>query len=394
MPSGLRDGPIERLGVAVSGGPDSLAMLLLAHAAFPDEIRAGDRRSWPAPRKRGGGGLGRRTCAARSASPHAVLGSAERSQRETGRACRPRRGRCAIGCSPTWARAEAAPSRHRPPCRRSGRDDPDAPCARLRPARPRGHPACRPLRRGGDGIRGADPALAWAGGARSWLAIVAAAGSPQSTIRAIARRAMTGAASATLLATPDAPAPERLAAAASHLADCEAALAWAADAAWSLRAIEGESWNWRSRRPAARDPPAARQARDRNLPCPGGRAVAGGRPGPLAGDAGGRRPRNPGRGARQRWRELALPPRPAAPSLEKLTIAIAPSADKRPDGEEPENRPHNVRKARCRHVEAAAQAATDAVIVRPAHVGDQRRADRQSQDDLAPRLNMGRHQAP
>ena len=28
------------LGVAVSGGPDSLALLLLAHAAFPGEARA------------------------------------------------------------------------------------------------------------------------------------------------------------------------------------------------------------------------------------------------------------------------------------------------------------------------------------------------------------------
>lgn len=33
-------GPDERLGVAVSGGPDSLALLLLAHAAFPGRVEA------------------------------------------------------------------------------------------------------------------------------------------------------------------------------------------------------------------------------------------------------------------------------------------------------------------------------------------------------------------
>ena len=36
-PHATRTGP---LGLAVSGGPDSLALLLLAHAAFPGEIAA------------------------------------------------------------------------------------------------------------------------------------------------------------------------------------------------------------------------------------------------------------------------------------------------------------------------------------------------------------------
>jgi tRNA(Ile)-lysidine synthase len=33
-------GPVDRLAVAVSGGPDSLALLLLAHAAFPGQVQA------------------------------------------------------------------------------------------------------------------------------------------------------------------------------------------------------------------------------------------------------------------------------------------------------------------------------------------------------------------
>lgn len=43
-------GEVEKLGIAVSGGPDSLALLLLAHAAFPGRVQAAtvDHRLRPA----------------------------------------------------------------------------------------------------------------------------------------------------------------------------------------------------------------------------------------------------------------------------------------------------------------------------------------------------------
>ena len=43
------DGEAERIGVAVSGGPDSLALLLLAAAAFPGRIEAAPVDAPPAP---------------------------------------------------------------------------------------------------------------------------------------------------------------------------------------------------------------------------------------------------------------------------------------------------------------------------------------------------------
>ena len=39
-PEGLGAGDAARLGLAISGGPDSLALLLLAHAALPGRVAA------------------------------------------------------------------------------------------------------------------------------------------------------------------------------------------------------------------------------------------------------------------------------------------------------------------------------------------------------------------
>jgi tRNA(Ile)-lysidine synthase len=65
----------ERLGVAVSGGPDSLALLLLAHAAFPGRVQAATVDHRLRPESGGEAAFVTGVCADLSV-PHAILADA------------------------------------------------------------------------------------------------------------------------------------------------------------------------------------------------------------------------------------------------------------------------------------------------------------------------------
>lgn len=70
-PDGMAD-PAARLGLAVSGGPDSLALLLLAHAALPDRVEAATVDHGLRPESADEAAEVARICAT-LAIPHAVL---------------------------------------------------------------------------------------------------------------------------------------------------------------------------------------------------------------------------------------------------------------------------------------------------------------------------------
>ncbi len=231
-------GVIERLGLAVSGGPDSLAMLLLACAAFPDKIAAATVDHGLRPEGAAEAAWVGEVCRTLGV-PHAVLGPSGRPATERGgvqAAARALRYRLLAA----WARTErcshVATAHHA---------DDQAETVLMRLARGSGLPGLagirvrRPI---DDGDRAAAlirPCLGWP---RAELAaIVAAAGvsavdDPSNRAARYDRSRMRA-----FLASPDAPPPQRVAAAASHLADCEEGLGWAAAAAWSERAVEGET---------------------------------------------------------------------------------------------------------------------------------------------------------
>jgi tRNA(Ile)-lysidine synthase len=66
----------ERLGVALSGGPDSLALLLLAHAAFPGRVQAATVDHRLRPESAAEAAFAARICAGRGV-PHAILAGDE-----------------------------------------------------------------------------------------------------------------------------------------------------------------------------------------------------------------------------------------------------------------------------------------------------------------------------
>lgn len=225
-------GPEDRLGLAVSGGPDSLALLLLAHAAFGERVTAatvdhGLRAASAAEAEAvaaicAGMGVAHRTLAA---SPAALEGSSVQAQARTAR----------YRLLGEWAREAGArwlaTGHHM---------DDQAETVLMRLARGAGLAglasvrARRPLdRTEPEGVALIRPLLGWR---RAELAgLVEAAGIEPADDPTNRSDAYDRTRFRRLLGEADPLPVPRLAAAAAHLADAEDALDWAAAREWDAR---------------------------------------------------------------------------------------------------------------------------------------------------------------
>ncbi len=220
---GIGDGP---LAVAVSGGPDSLALLLLAATAFPGRTRALTVDHGLRAAAAGEAALVAAVCAGLHV-PHATLRwEGEKpggSLQAAARAARYRlmRGWCAANAVPSLLTAHHA--------------DDQAETLLLRLARGSGGglSGIRARRDLGDGVTLLRPLL---GVRRTALAaIVAAAGLTPVDDPANRDPRYDRTHARTLLATTPWLDPARLAASAAHIAEDQQALDWAADLAWDSR---------------------------------------------------------------------------------------------------------------------------------------------------------------
>ena len=224
-------GAPDQLGIAVSGGPDSLALLLLAHAAFPDRVSAAtvdhSLRAESADEAKWVGEICRDL-----GVPHAVLGGQpEKTAGGLQAAARALRYRL-LG---DWASREGcalvATAHHA---------DDQAETILMRMGRGAGLPGLAGIRPARPIVEGSEvmlvrPLLGWR--KHELTGIVAASGlkavdDPSNRSPRFDRSRIRA-----WLAAAEAPPAPRLAAAAAHLEDCEEALAWAAEAAWRLRAV-------------------------------------------------------------------------------------------------------------------------------------------------------------
>ncbi|HEX8366776.1 MAG TPA: tRNA lysidine(34) synthetase TilS [Allosphingosinicella sp.] len=224
----LAGGPPERLGLAVSGGPDSLALLLLAHAAFPGRVEAATVDHRLRPENAREAALVREICAG-LAMPHETLADPDAPIAGASAQARARRLRYRLLAG--WAErrgiALLATAHH-------ADDQAETVLMRLaRGAGLSGLSAIRPRRNEGR-VALLRPLLGWR---RDELAaIVAGAGlaavdDPSNRSDAYDRTRFRA-----LLAGCDLLPPPRLAAAAAHLGEAEDALEWAAEREWQARA--------------------------------------------------------------------------------------------------------------------------------------------------------------
>lgn len=223
--------PAEPLAVAVSGGPDSLALLLLAHAGFGDRVRAltVDHGLRPAAACEAtvvagyAAALGVPHATLHWAGPHPAtnLQAAARTARYT-----LMRDWCAAH-DVAWL----ATAHHR---------DDAAETLLLRLARGSGTgglSGIRPQRDLGRGVTLLRPLLGWR--KADLAAIVAAAGWTAADDPSNGDPRFDRTRARALLAQAPWLDPARLAASAAHLADAEAALVWTADLAWRSRVEAG-----------------------------------------------------------------------------------------------------------------------------------------------------------
>lgn len=231
--------PGTRLGLAVSGGPDSLALFLLAHAAFPDRIEAATVDHGLRPEAADEAAAVARLCAALGV-PHATL-SASVAPGGPGLQANARHARyAALGRwiadrdLPVLLTAHHADDQAETLLMRLNRGSGVGGLAGIRPRGPLPGSSAP----GGPGL--VRPLLAWR---RAELAaIVADAGlrpaqDPSNLDPAFDRARLRA-------QLADAPwlDPAALARAAAHLADAEEALAWTADRLWAERArVDGGS---------------------------------------------------------------------------------------------------------------------------------------------------------
>ena len=231
----LAGGAPRRLGVAVSGGPDSLALLLLAHAAFPGGIAAATVDHGLRPEAAAEAAMVADICAALGIA-HVTLRGALGDGRQGGVQAAARTLRYALladwavaqGCTHV-ATAHHADDQAETLLMRMGRGAGLPGLAGIRP--------CRPLAAGSDTLL-IRPLLGWR--KQELTPIVAASGleavdDPSNRSPRFDRSRIRA-----WLTAAEAPEATRLAAAAAHLEDCDEALAWAADAAWRVRASIGE----------------------------------------------------------------------------------------------------------------------------------------------------------
>jgi tRNA(Ile)-lysidine synthase len=221
----------ERLGIAVSGGPDSLALLLLAHAAFPGRVHAATVDHRLRPESADEASFVARVCAALGV-PHSIL--AEQETPITGGNVQAQARELRYRLLADWAAPLGwlATGHHQ---------DDQAETILMRLARGSGLAglaAIRPRRALGP-VTLVRPLVGWR---RVELArIVAEAGldpvdDPSNRADAYDRTRVR----ALLAERGEALPAARLAASAAHLREAEEALAWAADRLWAERASFGK----------------------------------------------------------------------------------------------------------------------------------------------------------